>query len=158
MSRGVRNVAQSDPPHAAPIFLRRHHNQRLSFCSASTRSLRLRAKIGLINLHAPRQKVAARPDHGPTQLVQPTPGGFIAPQSQYVLQPQCAGSAFLTCHTPHCAKPEPQRLAGVLQDRSRRDRGLIVASGALIQSCSYGPSLPVLASWANEPIGPAQVV
>ena len=97
------------------------------------------AHIRFVHLHPADQPIATGAHHGAAELVQPGPGGYIATQTQDPLQLQRAGPAFLRCHPP--SRPEPQRqgLAGVLENRARRHRGLVTAVGAEQQIAFAGP-------------------
>lgn len=77
----------------------------------------------------------------PAQFMQPSPGRLIAAQAQHPLQPQSADAVLPSGHPPHGPEPSRERSVRILEDRSRRDRNLVVASGTLPQNGTQGPSL-----------------
>ena len=54
------------------------------------------AHQGLVDLDLPGEPIPPWAHHGPAQLVQPRPGGLLAPQAQDLLQAQGAGPGLLT--------------------------------------------------------------
>src|SRR6266545_3742849 len=94
----------------------------------------------------------------PTELVQPGPGGLVAPDPQLALQPQGAHPVLLARDQPHGPEPHRQRLAGALEDRARDHRRLVVAAGALDEIApSRRPSMVRTARRTAEPVGPTQL-
>ena len=115
------------------------------------------AHQGLVDLDLPGEPIPPWAHHGPAQLVQPRPGGLIAPQAQDLLQAQGAGPGLLIGHVPH--RPEPRRQGGAraVEDGARRDRSLVTAARALPQHRAHGPGAGVPAAWTDKPRRPAQL-
>ena len=100
----------------------------------------------LVDLDPATQSVPVRPDHGPSQLVQPCPGRLVAAQSQHAPQTQRTGAVLLAGHKPHGAKPHRQRFPGVLENGACGDGTLPATTAALIQGvtnrnrpCPFAP-------------------
>ena len=113
--------------------------------------------VGLIDLDTSAQPIPARPNHRPSQFVQPRPGGQVAAQTQHPLQPHRAGSILLTSHIPHGAEPQAQRLACVLKNRPRSDRGLVPAAATDQPPTSGGPGRASLAARADKTVRPTKL-
>ena len=62
-------------------------------------------QVRFIHLHKPLELVPAQADHGTSKPVQHVPGGLVAPQTQYALQPQGAHALFLMGQVPSCSQP-----------------------------------------------------
>src|ERR1051325_10386024 len=74
--RGVGDAAHANPPDPWSVLLRGDYYQCLTFRMASARALINAGGKGLVYLNAARQPVPPRPEHGATQLMQPSPGGL----------------------------------------------------------------------------------
>src|ERR1022692_720330 len=129
---GILDLPHSDSSDPRSIFLRCDDNQCLVVCLPPASTFLQASQIRLVHFDPTRQTVAARSDHRSTQLVEPSPGCLIAPQSEDPLQPQGTGAILLRCHPVHGTKPIHQRLARVLENRTRRYRGLMAALAALV--------------------------
>src|SRR5215468_4781247 len=77
--RRVRDATHANPPDPWPVLLRGNDNQCLAPRVAPARALIYAGREGLVYFDSARQPVASRPDHRATQLVQPSPGGLVAP-------------------------------------------------------------------------------
>ena len=73
----------------------------------------------------PSESNAAGSDHRTAQLMEPTPSGLVAAQTEHRLQTQRAPSRFLAGHVPHRLKPHPQGLLRPLKDRPRSHGGSV---------------------------------
>src|SRR3972149_6351225 len=151
----------ADHPHPCPtdtttILLDRNDHQRFILRPTSNVVFFPPPNVGFIDLDQLLQAVPSGANHCTTQLVKPSPGGFIAPQPQGGLQPGGASTRFLTGHPPHGVEPHSQRLSGVLKDRPRRDRDLTTTRRAVPQAPFGGPSLVSAALGTAKPVRPAQ--
>src|SRR4029450_5625707 len=106
---GIRNARHADPSNATTILLRRNGNQRLSQDLACMRFGLFATNIPLLALDPSAPPIPARPNHRPSQFVQPRPGGQVAAQAQHPLQPHRAGSILLASHIPHGSEPQAAR-------------------------------------------------
>ena len=102
-----------------------------------------------------RQPLASQSHHRLPQLLQHQPDRLIAAQTEFALQTLGAQPCFLGARQPHCQKPTPQRYPRVVQDGSRRGRGLPLAGATEHRSSPGRPSLRGRAIRANEPHWPA---
>ena len=109
----------------------------------------------VIQLDVSMQRFSAGVDHGPPELVEEQPRGFVSSQAQLPLQPQGRGASFVGDHQIAGPEPDRQRRFRVVKDRARRQRHLMAASGALPASMGdrIGPSL--LAPRTHESVRPA---
>lgn len=155
--RSVGNTIQANSPDMPCIFLCRHHHQSLSRSPATTLARLFAANVSFVYLNSTGQAVTARPHHGYPQLLQPCPGGFIPWQSQNPLEPQSADTVLLAGHMPDGPKPQPQGFSGVLKDRARGDRGLIIAMTTAIKTPLGRPCLPMATSRTTKPFRPPQL-
>src|ERR1039458_6736538 len=78
----IRNRAQTNAPDALSILLGADDNQGLEFCLSANCAGFLSTPIGLVHLNHAIQPVTARPNHGPTQLMQHGPSGLVAAQAE----------------------------------------------------------------------------
>src|ERR1700674_1864377 len=115
--RDVDDAPETNAADAASILLGRHSDDGLGFCFAALRSLFRTADIGFVDLDSPGEAFPPRPANRPAQLVEPSPGRFIASQSEHPLQAQGADAVLLACHKPHRKEPHPQRLTCALEHR-----------------------------------------
>ena len=113
------------------------------------------ANPGVIQLDVSMQRVSGGVDHGPPDLVEEQPGGFVSSQAQLPLQPQGRRASFVGDHQVAGPEPDRQRRFRVVEDRARRERHLIAASGALPASRGHRIGSPMLAPRTDEPVRPA---
>ncbi len=85
---------------------------------------------------------AARPDHRPAQLVEPSPGRLVAAQPEHPLQAQGTDAVLLAGDEPHRQEPHPQRLACVLEHRAGCQRCAPMTTPAPQQPIRHRPRLP----------------
>src|SRR5208282_5981588 len=147
---------QPDAANAVPLLLSTHDNQGFFFRSPSRNAGFLTAPVGFVHFNNTRQPVAARPDHGSTQLVQDRPSGFVAAQTQRTLQSQGADAVLLVGDVPHRSKPSPQRQVAVLEDGARSDGNLVPATAAPPAIPPNLPSLSPLAPGTYPTVRPTQ--
>ncbi len=95
--------------------------------------------------------------NGAPELMQPSPGRFVAAQAQHPLQAQRARPVLLAREPPHGSKPTLEGLAGVLKYCARRWRSLMPAAGALQQRCPHRPRFVVPASRTTKTLRPAEL-
>src|SRR3989475_2807180 len=157
LGRGIGNRPQTNASDTPPLFLSRHHNQGFLFGLPTAHTFLQSAQVGFIYLHAAGQPIPPRPDHRPTQLMEPCPGLLVTSQPQHPLQTQGAGAIFLGGHPPHSPKPRRQGAPRILEDRSGCHRGLMTAPRTLQEHPAQGPILFTPAARTPKPIGPAQV-
>src|SRR5687767_8547199 len=153
----IRDACHADPSNAATILLRCNSNQRLSQDLARMRLGFFATDVGLIDLNTFAQPIAARPNHRPSQFVQPRPGGQVAAQAQHPLQSHRAGSILLASHIPHGSEPQAQGLACVLKDRPSGDRGLMPTSPTDQSPTSGGPSRASRAARTGKSVQPTKL-
>src|SRR5215469_1707083 len=155
--RGVPNLTQSDAPGALSVFLAGHSHQSLCLCPATANPLFQSAQVSLVHLDPTAQLVTARSHHGPSQFVQPCPGGDVAAQTQNALQPQRTGSVLLRRHPPDSPEPQGQRFPGILEDRTRRQRHLVFAASTDQQVTLRCPTRRPATARANETFRPTKL-
>jgi len=152
--RGIRNARHADSSNATTVLLCRNGYQRLSQELAGMRFRLFATDVGLIDLDPSAQPISARPNHRPSQFVQPRPSGHVAAQAQHPLQTHRAGSILLTSHIPHGPEPQTQWLACVLKNRPRSDRGLVPAAATDQPPTSGRPGRASLAARADKTLRP----
>jgi hypothetical protein len=132
----------------------RHHNESLLKTLPTSNASFLAADKGIINLNPTRQLLSARSDHSLSQFMKPCPSRLRTVQSQDLLQTGSANSRLLSADPPHGAEPHTKGLLGVLQDGSRRQRGLVVTTGAFDKIPFIGPSMVVPTGGTTKAIWP----
>src|SRR5713226_1578131 len=153
----ISDAAKTNPADALAILFGCYRDNGLGFGIPAALAFLDAADIGLVHLHCSAERVPSGADHRPAQLVQPCPGGLVAAEAENTLQPQGADAIFLVGDIPHRHEPHPQRLAGVLKDRPRRQRRLPLAATAVQQRPRRHPRLAgPPAMRAYEPARPAQ--
>src|SRR5437667_5407930 len=113
--------------------------------------------VGLVHFHPTVEPITPRSHHGSPKFVQPCPGGEVAAQTQYALQPQGAGSILLRRHPPDGPEPHRQRFPRILEDRARRQRRLVLAASADQQVAVSRPSRSPATAWADKTLRPTQL-
>ena len=113
------------------------------------------ANPGVIQLDVSMQWFSGGVDHGPAELVEEQPRGFVSSQAQLPLQPQGRRASFVGDHQVAGPEPARQRRFRVVEDRARRERHLMAASGALPASMGHRIGPPMLAPRTDEPVRPA---
>src|SRR5579862_5720385 len=156
-SRSGRNLTHANPADALPILLRGNDHKRLLQVEASWQALFFAADVAFIHFDPATEQVSPRPNHGPTQLVEPCPGRFITLQTEDPLQSHSARTILLRRHPPHGAKPNRQGSSCVLEDGSRRYRCLRSASRAFQQNAADGPCFSPTATGTEKPFRPTQL-
>ena len=142
------------PPPCPALQFHRNHDQCFAHKLSSANVLLLAAQVSLVDLDTSAQPLASQSHHRLPQLLQHQPGRLIAAQTEFALQTLGAQPCFLGARQPHCQKPTPQRYPRVVQDGSRRGRGLPLAGATEHRSSPGRPSLG-RAIRANEPHWPA---
>src|SRR5208283_3218038 len=127
--RYIFDAPQADTTNAAPALFGRHSDDRLGFGSPPTFTLFRAADIGFVDFDLATEIVSSWTPHRAPQLVQPGPGSFVAAKPQFPLQPERTDPILLAGDEPHRQKPQPQRLACVLQHRAGR-QGCLPLAGA----------------------------
>ena len=64
------------------------------------------AHIGFVDLDLAIQKLSARSNHGPAQLMEPCPSRLITAQAEYSLNPKRTDAVLLIRHIPHRLEPK----------------------------------------------------
>jgi hypothetical protein len=109
----------------------------------------------VIQFDVSMQRFSGSVDHGPTQLVEEQPGRFVSSEAQLSLQPQGRSASFIGDHQVAGPEPDRQRRFRVVEDRARRERHLVPASGALPASMGHRKGPAMLAPRTDEPVRPA---
>ena len=99
------------------------------------------AHIGFVDLDLAIQKLSARSNHGPAQLMEPCPSRLITAQAEYSLNPKRTDAVLLIRHIPHRLEPKPQRFPRTLEDRPRGRRRLTLASRTSLLAPGRHPRL-----------------
>src|ERR1039458_3208902 len=153
----VFDAFQSDTPDGSTIFLRRDHYDGLLIDLATSLALFRATNVGFVDLDVTSKAIPIRPYHSPAQLVHPRPCSFVAAQAQHSLQTQGADAVLLAGYEPHCKKPGAQRLAGVLEHCTSRQRRFRIACPAPKYAARGHPRLPnIPTTRTNEPVWPPQ--
>lgn len=129
----------------------------LPFGSASALPALRRAEVGFVGLDKARKAVPVRPDHGPPEFVEPLPSGLVSPELQLAHHSQGVAAVLLADDVPHDPKPERQRFARSMKQRSRRDRRLDAAADAIPQQPSRAPSAGAAAARTAKALRPTQL-
>ena len=109
----------------------------------------LATNVGLIDLQTSAKPIPTWPNHRPAQFVEPRPGSQVAAQTQRPLHSYRADSILLTRHIPHGSKPQAQRLARVLKNRPRCDRGLMPTAATDQPRTIYGAATEIMLDLAG---------
>src|SRR5208337_2045698 len=154
--RHVLDPAQSDAADALAALLGCNRDNGFALDLSAPFVLFRAANIGFVDLDRSAERVAARPHHGPAQLVQPSPGRLIAAEPKRPLQSERADAVLLARHEPHGHEPGPQRLARALENRPRGERRTRVTAAAAKQFVRHRPRRAAHAAMrANEALRPA---
>ena len=144
-------------PNSAPALFGRHSDDRLGFGSPPTFTLFRAADIGFVDFDLATEIVSSWTHHRAPQLVQPSPGGLIATKPQFPLEPERTDSVLLAGDEPHRQKPQPQRLACVLEHRASRQSCFRLAGATPEPVSRHGPRLTSRAAFrAHKSIRPPQ--
>ena len=154
--RGIRDSGHAYPADSFTVFLRRNHNHCLGTHVSATNPFFRGTSITIVYLHTPTQSVSSRPNHRPTQFVQPCPRCLVTAQSQNPLDPQGTGAGLLAGHQPDPAKPQSKRLVRVLENRSGCNGCLKSARGTSYQTALRKPSPLIGTSGTRKTIGPLE--
>ena len=84
--RGIRNVAQANPPHSFSAPFHGYRDQALPDQLASADASFRASQVRLVNFHQARDSFPIQPHHGGAQLVQQQPRRSLAAESQFALQ------------------------------------------------------------------------
>ena len=139
------------------LDLCRDHDQALSRSTTPSLTRFRAAHIGLIHFQRVRKAISSRPDHGPPELVEPSPGRVIAAQTENLLEAQRADARFLTGHPPHRPEPDGQWFASTLEYGTRRHGDVVAARSTDQQSTNGLPYLATLATRARNSLRPTQL-
>ena len=115
------------------------------------------AHIGFVDLDLAIQKLSARSNHGPAQLMEPCPSRLITAQAEYSLNPKRTDAVLLIRHIPHRLEPKPQRFPRTLEDRPRGRRRLTLASRTSLLAPGRHPRLGSPAGRTPKPGRPTVV-
>lgn len=155
--RGIHYLGQANSSKFLGGFVfNGNRHQCFSFGSSPLFSRLSTAYIRFIHLHAARQLIPARSHHGPSQSMEPLPGGLVTAQAQHPLQTQSIGTIFLAGNVPHGPKPKGQRFMGPMEDCPCGDRGLSATLLTMPQPSFRLPSVLALAFWTNKTIRPTK--
>jgi len=113
------------------------------------------ADQGFVDLHPLLQRLAIRPDHRPTDLVQPAPGSAVAAETHLPLQLHRRDAAFAGGDQVDGQEPFGEPGLGLLEHGTGEDRVLPAASAALLdQALLVAPGLAMPAAAAAKPLRP----
>ena len=157
LSRSVRYSFQPNPANPGAVEFRRDYDQGLSRRTTSSLAGLRSAYIGLVYLYRTRKLIASWSNHRSPELVKPCPSREITPQTQDLLEAQCACPGFLTGYPPHRAEPHAQWLARVLEYGARRYRYLIGTRRAHQQAPASLPEFAATTTRANDTVRPTQL-
>ena len=153
----ILDAFQANAPDRSPVFLCRDYSDGLFLDLAAPLALFRTANVGFIDFNLTGKSITTWSYHGPAQLVQPRPSRFVATQAKCALQTQGAHAILLAGDKPHREKPCAQRLAGVLEHRTGRQRRAAVASPASKHAARRHPRLPSNpTTLTSESVWPAQ--
>src|SRR6266404_664790 len=155
VSRRIGDLPEANSANASPIFFGGNHNERFTPSISGMSSWRDATDEGFVNFDSPDKALSPRPNHGPAQLVQPTPSRFVTAQSQDALNAQGAGTGLLAGDQPGCTKPDLQGQMRPLKDRTSSDSGLTATRLAGPTMTSIYPACFSLAAGADESCRPA---
>ena len=118
-----------------------NRNNRFLVCFPPRNANFPAAHIGFVDLDLAIQKLSARSNHGPAQLMEPCPSRLITAQAEYSLNPKRTDAVLLIRHIPHRLEPKPQRFPRTLEDRPRGRRRLTLASRTSLLAPGRHPRL-----------------
>ena len=157
LAGGIRYPFEPNTSYTLSVLLRSYNHKCLSCSTTAPFPRFLAANIRFVHFDRTRQPISAGSDHSSSELMEPRPGGFVAPQSQNTFQSQCTRTIFLAGYPPNCTEPHRKRLTSALEDRPCCYRRLMTALRTLKQNLSNRPGLIVLTSRAAESFGPSQL-
>ena len=79
-----------------------------AICAASSNFLAFTAQKGLIDFYGTAKPLSTWAHHGPTELVQPRPGRFVAPEAQDSLKTKGTNAVLLVGEIPNRLEPDPE--------------------------------------------------
>src|SRR6516164_7045306 len=89
--------------------------------------------------------------------MQQRPGRLVALQAQNTLQAHGADPVLLAGHPPHGTKPQGQRQAAVLKDRTGGNRNLVVTTGTAYKTVAFRPALRLATARAAKTVRPTKL-
>ena len=153
----VFDTLKADATNTTTIFLSRNGNNLLGLDFSSSLPFLGAADIGFVNLDYAKKAISSWPHHRPAQFVEPSPSRLIAAQPEYPLQAQGADTVLLAGDEPHCQKPHPQWLAGVLKNRARCQGSFTLTNPTLENPARSRPRFSCCpTTTANEPVWPTE--
>lgn len=115
------------------------------------------AYIRLVGLDPPAEQLPRIGPEGRGHLVQQQPGRAVAPDPRVALELEGGDALLVATHEEQRQEPDPQRHPGPVQDRPRRERGLVAAGRALREpTAAKLVGLPALTARAAEAPRPAR--
>src|SRR5690606_6074921 len=155
LDRGIRDAPHANASGSATADLGGDHDERFP-CGTPVDVGIGASEERLIHFHFADQAISAGPHHGSAKLLEPDPGRLVAPEPKSSLKSEGTDPMLLIGDVPDCLKPKPQRLAGSVEERSCRNRGLSCTARASKQASVGGPAFGVPAGWAAESGRPTQ--
>lgn len=162
---GVGHAGQANAPDSSRSLLNQNLHQSPARRAPTAFAGARGADIDFISFHNAFQPIPPGAHHRAPQLVQPVSRGVVAAPSKHPLQAQRAGPVFLVGHLPPRLEPKSQGQIGVREQRSRSDRGLMLAAGGSGKAFVRSPqrrdlgsvdrqSRPANAAWPSRPERP----
>src|SRR5215211_1434811 len=159
VARGILDHPEPQATRAGPVNLNRDADERLLAARTTARAPLLQAtEVELVDLNLALERLALGRDHRAPQLVQHHPRGLVTADSELALQLLGRDPRMMRGNQIGRPEPRPQRLAGAVHQRARRDRRLRAAALALPHQPApmHRPDLAAAAAPAAEPVGPAR--
>ena len=154
LGRYVLDTRQADTTGAPTTDFGGNRDNRFLVCFPPCNANLPTAHICFVNLDLAIQKVSARSNHGPAQLMEPCPSRLITAQAEYSLNPKRTDAMLLIRHIPHRLEPKPQRFPRTLEDRPRARRCLTLASRTSLLTPDRHPRLGSPAGRTPKPVRP----
>jgi len=155
---GIRKNTETNPPNAFVPLVFHSNSYQYFACRPTPPFARLfSTNKGFIYFNDTRQIVTSGAYHGTPQFMQPGPSCAVAPQTKYPFQAKCTRSIFLSGYPPYCPKPNRQRFMGILKNRPRDYRQLVMTTGAFVQHITNRPGFETVTSRTGKAVWPSQV-
>lgn len=154
----IQNVSQANPSDLPVIHLDGDDDNGSLDGLAAQYARSLGANVRFVDINLPGQLIPIGSDHRSAKLLQPCPGGLVAPQPESSLDAKGARTVFVAGDLPGRKKPR-MKLTTALENRARRGGHLAVACRAHEEASRrpprFGGRVPLR---ANESVAPPQTL
>jgi hypothetical protein len=157
VAREIGDMSQPDSTDTPAILLRGYDDERLILGTTAPDAFCRGAPERLVHFHRAMQPIPAGSNHCTAKLVKQRPSSSVTAKSENPLQAECTDTILLTRDMPHRPKPNCQRQAAILKNRSGTNRRLVPTPAAKQQTPAHQPGGTNAATGANKSVRPPQL-